>query len=143
MQQQQQLPSEKSAPTFIVSSATSSRSRRLAASSFFSTSLQYYGLNDGDNNGEGDDHDHGDNGITRRGLFCSTTTGIIGAASLVNVKPSLARADTMTTTEETSSATKMSLTPSSSVVPNTLCDPSVSTWVETDESSGTGGGAAM
>lgn len=103
---------ERCAPAFVVS--PTSRLRAAAASNI--------ALNENNHH-----HDYGevDDGITRRDLFRSTA--LIGAASLV--KPTSARAAT------TETATKKS-TPSQ-VVSNTLCDPSVSTWVKSYDDTNT------
>jgi len=60
-------------------------------------------------------------GLSRREVFRSSA--LVGVASIV--RPSLARA------AATDTVTKTSSTAPSRVVSNTLCDPSVSTWVKT------------
>lgn len=100
---------ERFAPAFVVSPTSRARS---AASFPTSHALS-------EKHSEEFREDEDDNGITRRDMFRSTA--LIGAASLM--KPSSARAAT------TEAATKTSIP--SSVVSDTLCDPSVSTWVKT------------
>jgi len=99
---------EKCTPAFIVSSTSLSRSAA-------STSTPHFVFNEGGLEEAGGDEE--DRGITRRQLFRSTA--IAAAASLV-AKPSSAFAAITG-----AAATKKS------VVSNTLCDPSVSTWLKT------------
>eukprot|EP00571_Detonula_confervacea_P013272 CAMPEP_0172300382 /NCGR_PEP_ID=MMETSP1058-20130122/2482_1 /TAXON_ID=83371 /ORGANISM="Detonula confervacea, Strain CCMP 353" /LENGTH=456 /DNA_ID=CAMNT_0013010141 /DNA_START=10 /DNA_END=1380 /DNA_ORIENTATION=+ len=99
---------ERCAPAFVVS--TTSRVRAASAS---------VSLNEKNRLDFGEDED----GITRRELFRSTA--LIGAASLI-AKPTSARAATETATQKSIP---------SQVVSNTLCDPSVSTWVKSYDDS--------
>ena len=105
------LASIHSAFAFHASPSLSSTSRRSAAAR---TSLRHA------------NQDDCDTGISRRGLL--RTSALVGAASLIQ-QPSPARA---AATAEV--ATKTSSAPSS-IVSNTLCDPSVSTWVKTYDDS--------